>query len=440
MTEGASPALTHGRVLSIAIPIMLSNVTVPLLGAVDTGVVGQLGAAAPIGAVGIGSIIITAVYWFFGFLRMGTTGLASQALGAGDRDEVSAILVRALLMGLAGGFFVVLAQWPLLWAAFALSPASGEVETLAHSYVVIRIFSAPAAISIYGLMGWLIAREQTRSVLVLQVWMNGLNVVLDLWFVLGLGWGVEGVAFATFIAEWSGLALGLILCRAGFRGLAWRRRAQIFDGAKLRRLVVVNRDIMVRTVLLQAAFISFMFLGAGLGDVTLAANQVLMQFLYMIAFALDGFALAAESLVGQAMGAENRADMRRAVVLTSAWGLVIAAVLSVVFMVAGHGIIALITTAPDVRNLAGNYLIWLIIAPVIGVASWMLDGVFIGATRTGDMRRAMFLSTLVYGASVGVLLPLFGNHGLWAALMIFFIARAVTLAARYPSLEAAVSR
>ena len=320
---GAAPrgAITHRRVLAIALPIVLSNATIPILGAVDTGVVGQLGEAAPIGAVGIGAVILSAIYWVFGFLRMGTTGMVAQARGAGDAAETGALLMRALLLGAAGGAVFILLQAVLFWGAFRLAPASAEVETLARAYLAIRIWGAPAAIAIYAVTGWLIAVERTRAVLLLQLWMNGINVVLDLWFVLGLGWGVQGVAVATLIAEWSGLAMGLWLCRAAFRGTAWRDWARIFDRARIARMARVNGDIMVRSVLLQAAFTTFLFLGAGRGDVNLAANQVLLQFLQITAFALDGFAFAAEALVGGALGAGDRPRLRRAALMSSGWGV-----------------------------------------------------------------------------------------------------------------------
>lgn len=321
MAETAAP-LTHRRVLKIALPIVLSNATVPILGAVDTGVVGQLGAAAPIGAVGIGAVIISGVYWIFGFLRMGTTGLAAQALGRGDRAEVSALLSRALMIAFAAGAALIALQWPIFAAAFTLAPASAEVETLARDYLAIRVWSAPAAIAIYGLTGWLIAQERTGAVLVLQLWMNGVNIALDLWFVLGLGWGVPGVAVATFLAEWSGLALGLWLCRDAFATPAWRDRARIFDAARLRHMAAVNTDILIRSVLLQSIVISFLFWGAGFGDVPLAANQVLLQFLNITAFALDGFAFAAEAwwgrrwARGRRFGSGGRRSCRRSM---AAW-------------------------------------------------------------------------------------------------------------------------
>lgn len=438
MSDGPHTALTHRRVLKIAVPIVLANATVPILGVVDTGVVGQLGQAAPIGAVGIGAIILTAIYWIFGFLRMGTTGLTSQAYGAGNQPEVKALLMRALLTGFAGGLLVIILQVPLAALAFRLAPASGEVEAMATTYLHIRVWSAPAAIAIYGITGWLIALERTRAVLLLQLWMNGLNIVLDLWFVLGLGWGVGGVATATFLAEWSGLALGLIICRAGFAGGAWRDWGRVFDLERIRRMLGVNGDILIRSVLLQAAFISFLFFGAGFGDVTLAANQVLLQFLHITAYGLDGFAFAAETLVGQAMGAGAITSLRRSAILTSLWGLAIVLALALMFALFGGAIIDLITKAPDVQVAARAYLGWMVAMPLIGIASWMLDGIFIGATRTRDMRIAMFLSALVYVAAVLVLVPIWANHGLWAALMVFFVARAATLAVRYPKLERAV--
>ncbi|OWU78876.1 multidrug transporter [Loktanella sp. 22II-4b] len=427
--------MTHRRVLAIAVPIVLSNATVPILGAVDTGVVGQMGLAAPIGAVGIGAIILTAIYWIFGFLRMGTAGLASQAEGAGDRAEVSALLARVLLIGGAAGLAIIALQYPLYAAGFALSPASAEVEGLARQYMAIRVWSAPAAIALYGITGWLIALERTRGVLVIQLWMNGLNIALDLLFVLGLDWGVGGVALATFLAEWTGLALGLWLCRDGIAGGVWRDVGRIFDRARLHRMASVNLDILLRSVLLQAAFVSFLFFGADFGDVTLAANQILLQFLHITAYALDGFAFAAEALVGQALGAGNRARLRRGAVLTSLWGGVASLLLAAAFAVFGGRIIEVMTTAPEVRAEALLHLHWMVLAPLAGLAAWMLDGIFIGATRTRDMRNMMLVSFVAYVVLVATLMPLFGNAGLWAAMLLFFLVRGVTLGLRYGALE-----
>ncbi|MBK0326541.1 MATE family efflux transporter [Rhodobacteraceae bacterium F11138] len=430
-------SITHRRVLKIAVPIVISNATVPILGAVDTGVVGQLGLAAPIGAVGIGAIIIASLYWFFGFLRMGTTGLTSQALGAERMGEVAAILTRVILIGLLGGAAIMLLQVPLFWGAFQVSPASPEVETLARGYMQIRVWSAPAAIAIFGVTGWLIAQERTRGVLVLQIWMNGLNILLDLWFVLGLGWGVNGVAFATFLAEWSGLALALWLCRDAFANPAWRDWVRVFDRARLRHMLLINVDILIRSLMLMAVFVSFLFLGSGFGDVTLAANQVLLQFVEITAYALDGFAFAAEALVGQAVGAASVARLRRSILLASVWAVVGTVLLSLAFAVWGGTIVDVMAKAPEVRAEARIYLPYMLLVPLLGVASWMLDGVFIGATRTKDMRNMAILSTAAYVLAAWLLVPDYGNHGLWIAFLLSFVARAMTLAARYPALERA---
>ena len=427
--------VTHRRVLQIAVPIVISNATVPILGAVDMGVVGQIGLAAPIGAVGIGAIILSAFYWFFGFLRMGTVGLTAQASGEDDTAEVAALLTRGLMIGLGAGIAVIALQMPLFWAAFRVSPASAEVEALARSYMQIRIWSAPAAIALYAITGWLIAQERTRAVLVIQLWMNGLNIGLDLWFVLGLGWGVEGVALATFIAEWSGAAVGLWFCRAAFRAPDWRRWEQVFARARWTRMIALNTDILIRSLLLQAMFVSFLFIGSDMGDVTLASNQVLMQFLMITSYALDGFAFAAEALVGKAVGARQREVLRRGAILASGWAGVVSLLLTLFFLLAGPALIDLMAKAVDVRAEARVYLPYVALVPLAGCAAFMLDGIFVGATRARDMRNMMALSFVVYLAALAVLVPAFGNHGLWAAMLIAFVTRGITLGLKYPGLE-----
>ena len=419
----------------MAIPIVLANATIPILGAVDTAVVGQLGLAVPIGAVGIGAIIITAIYWLFGFLRMGTTGLTAQAIGSGDKPETSALLVRGVIIGFTAGLILIIAQVPIFLGALQLSPASMEVESLAQKYLQIRVYSAPAAIALFGITGWLIAKEKTRAVLLLQLVLNGINIALDLVFVLKLGWGVEGVAIATLIAEWSGLIFGLWLAREGFNNGYWKNWVQIFDRVRLMQMAKVNSDIMIRSILLEISFVSFLFLGSSFDDATLAANQVLIQFLNITAYALDGFAFAAEALVGQALGAKNRPLFRRAVVMTSQWGLGSVILMALAFFVFGNSIINVMTTAEDVRVVSYEYLPWMVAAPLAGVAAWMLDGIFIGATRTADMRNMMFISFCIYLIALALLLPNYGNHGLWASLIIFSIARGVTLGFKYPALE-----
>lgn len=433
MSEGAAARpVTHARVLGIALPVVAANITVPLLGLVDTGVVGQLGRPEPIAAVGIGAVVLTSIYWIFGFLRMGTAGLTAQAHGAQNSGEVAALLVRSLMIGALGGVAIIALQRPLFYAAFAVSPASAEIEALARTYMEIRVWSAPALIAGYGISGWLIGVERTRAYMAVLVVMNALNIALDFLFVTQFGWGVRGVAIATVIAEWSGLALGLWLCRAAFRHPSWRDWPRVFDRLRLGRMARVNSDILIRSALLQGMIVAFMFLGARFDPAALAANQVLLQFLHITAYGLDGFAFGAETLVGQAIGAKNASALRRAARLSGLWGAGVVALMAVSFAGFGGALIDLMTTAPLVREAARDFLPWMIAAPLVGWAPWMLDGIFIGATRTREMRNMMAVSVLVYGAAIAILMPVFGNHGLWGALLISYGARGATLWRLYP--------
>jgi MATE family multidrug resistance protein len=319
-----------------------------------------------------------------------------------------------------------------------LSPASAEVESLARDYLQIRIWTAPVAIAVYAITGWLVAMERTTGVFWVQLVMNGLNILLDLWFVLGLGWGVEGVAIATVIAEISGAALGLWLCRDAFDHLEWRNPKRVFDRARLIRMGLLNVDILIRSALLMGIFSSFVFLGADFGDVTLAANEVLIQFTYIVAYAMDGFAFAAEALIARAVGRRDVQRLRTSALMCSFWGAVTCASMALFFAVGGHWLIDFMAKSAEVQADARNYLPWMIAAPIVGCASWMLDGIFIGATRGSDMRNMMIVSTAIYILAVLLLIPMFGNHGLWAALLISFAARGVTLGWRYPALERSI--
>ncbi|MEP6067803.1 MAG: MATE family efflux transporter [Paracoccaceae bacterium] len=427
--------LTHGRVLRIALPIVLSNATVPILGAVDVGVVGQMGQAAPIGAVALGAIILSTAFWIFGFLRMGTVGLVGQAAGAGDNAEVSAILTRALIVAWVGGLLIIACYPLIIWLSFSWDPTSPEVESLAREYLFIRIWSAPLAITIYACTGWLVAMERTGAVFWIQLLMNGLNVALDLWFVLGLGWGVSGVAFATVIAEVSGAGMALWFCRDAFKRGYWRDWTRVLGRARLVRMALLNRDILVRSLLLMGIFTSFTFLGAQFGDVTLAANEVLLQFLHITAHALDGFAFTAETLVARAIGRGDRGRLRRSAVLTGMWGFGICVLLAIAFAVAGPWIIDTMAKDDAVQSAARSYLPYMVFAPILGCAAWMFDGIFIGAARGVDMRNMMVLSAVAYAIAAAVFMPIWGNHGLWMALLVSFVARGVTLGLRYPALE-----
>ena len=433
-----SSNITHKRILAISIPIILSNVTIPLLGVVDTAVIGQLGKVAPIGAVGIGALIISAIYWIFGFLRMGTTGLTAQAVGKKDNQEIIALLSRTLLIGITAGLVLILINDFIFWGSFKVSPASEEVENLAYSYMKIRIFSAPAAISIFGILGWLIAQERTRMVLLLQLWMNGSNILLDFLFVIGFNWGVEGVALATVFAEVSSFFLGIFICRSAFIGSAWRSFHLVLNKTKISKMAVVNFDILIRSMFLQAAFILFMFLSSDINDEILAINQILLQFLSISAYALDGFAFSSEALIGQAFGAKSVKSLRKVSIFATFWAFLAAIVLTLCFYFGSDFLIVLMTSSEELRENAQVYVYWVIVAPILAAPAFILDGIFIGATRTKDMRNCMIISFGIYCLVVWLLYEPFGNQGLWAALMVMFIVRAVTLFFQYFSIERSI--
>mgnify|MGYP001128737109 FL=1 len=425
--------------MSIAFPIVLSNISIPILGAIDTGVIGQLGNATAIGAVGIGAIILSAVYWLFGFLRMGTTGFVAQAKGRDDTSEVIALLVRGLLIGLACGLFVILIHPILFWLSFLISPSSNEVEVLALDYMGIRIFSAPAIISTYAIMGWLIALEKTKYVLLLQLTMNGLNAVLDFWFVLGMGWGVEGVAWATFIAEWFAFFIGLGICFAlsqNFPKIMW---PLVFSRTKIITILLVNRDIFLRSLMLEVIFVSFLMTSGKFGDVELAATQILLQFMHIAAYGMDGFAFAAEVLVGQAVGKSNRFMLREAVIKSGLWTFTIAVFLALIYALFGALFIKIMTTSDEVRLASETFLIFIVLVPIFGALPFLMDGIFIGATRSIDMRNMMFLSLIIYVVSAYVFMDLYGFYGLWIALLVSYAARGISLLTRYPKLEKSIN-
>jgi MATE family multidrug resistance protein len=430
--------VTHRAILSIAVPIMISNVSTPLLGVVDTGVVGQLPDPAYIGAVALGSLVFNFVFWGFGFLRMGTTGLTAQALGAADALEIRASLGRAVLIALAVGAALIALQWPIGELAFALIEGSPNVEALARDYYDLRIWAAPATLTNYALLGWFIGLGQARVALVLQLVLNLTNMALDAWFVLGLDLGVKGVALGTVIAEVVAAALGLVIAARHLRSLGGRwNSARLVEGSRMRRTIAVNGDIMIRSAALIVAFGWFMAQGARYGDVILAANAVLMHFLAVAAFFLDGLAFAAEALVGRAVGAANRAGLSAAARMTTWWAAGVAVLASGFFALAGPTIVDLLTVDEAVRTAARIYLPWAATAPLLGVWAFQLDGIFIGATHTAQMRNAMLVSLAIFLAAWWVLTP-FGNHGLWAALLVHYAARAGTLLYYFPGLVRAV--
>ncbi len=436
MTGDQESWARHRKVWRLAIPIILANLSVPLLGAVDTAVLGHLPHPRFLGGVALANSMFLFIFWGFGFLRMGTTGLAAQAMGSDDGGETRAVLARALLLALFFGLILWLLQSPLLALALELFQASPESESEAGIYFHIRIWSAPAALANYCLLGWFIGVQNMRAALILQVLMNGINIALDLLFVVGLGMETAGVAAATAIAEVMAVAAGLVLVLKELTHMRGRlTRSAIFDRARIMRMLTLNRDIFIRTFLLIFAFVLFTAEGAKFGDGTLAANAVLLQFQFFLAFGLDGFAHSAEALVGNALGAGDRKELAAWVRVTGLWALVVALLYVIFYLLAGNLIIDLLTGLEGVREEARQFLPWVIASPFLSVWSYMLDGIFIGATRSREMRNAMIASVAIYGASLYLAQPVLGNHGLWLSLMVLMLARAATLLAYYPRIS-----
>jgi putative MATE family efflux protein len=423
-------------VFRIAVPMTLAFLSTPLIGAVDTAVVGQLGDAALLGGIAVGALIFDILFATMNFLRSGTTGLTAQAFGAGDRTRQTATLVQALAIAGAVGLAMIVFAGPLLAAGLLLVEPSPAVAAATATYFHVRIVSAPIALANYAVLGWVLGQGRAGTGLALQLALNGTNIALSILLGLTFGWGIAGVAWGTVIGEMVALAAGLVVV-ARTRGVDVRAAAPlVFEPAGFRRMLSVNRDIMIRSFALLIGFSLFTRVGAGFGDVTLAANAVLMHFFLIGGYFLDGLATAAEQLVGRAVGARRLRPFEAAVRLTVVWGFVFAGAASAVLAVAGDPIVALMTTNAEVRAEASVYLLWAALTPVAGVLAFQMDGVFIGATWSREMRNMMLASLAIYVALVAVLVPALGNHGLWLALNVFLGARGLTLAARLRPLAA----
>jgi len=429
----------HRRVLTLAFPIVLANLTQPILGAVDTAVAGHLGSAADLGGVALGGLFFNFVFWGFGFLRMGTTGLVAQAHGAREFAALRANVVRALLLAFAIGIVILLIQSPVIRYTLAAIGGSVEVQHNATIYCLARIGSAPFALANYVVLGYLLGTQRVRIALASQIFINVTNVAAVLGYVYGLGWGIAGIGAATATADALGFVFGAcVLWRLRPRGLAPLALRTLLEPAALKRLVVLNRDIFLRTLCLLGSFGWFAHLGAKQGDAILAANALLLNFQTFMAYGLDGFAHAAEALVGAAIGAGNRTAFREAVKVNLFWSALGAFGFSVVYWVCGPWIIGQLTDQPAVRTAALEFLPWAALSPLISVWGFLLDGVFIGATRTRELMHAMVVSLAVFlGASWALVGPL-GNHGLWIALLVFMAARGLTLSPLVPRISGAI--
>lgn len=420
-------SVTDRRLWALAWPLMLTNLTVPLLGLVDTAVLGHLESPEYLGAVAVGANLFSILYWTFGFMRMGTTGLAAQAWGKRDSFSQVALLLRSILLAVCIGLLLILCHQPLITTGLALMDPSPGVTELAAEYAAIRIWSAPAVLCQYTLVGWLIGTQYARGPMIMLIVANGVNIVLDVLFVTVFGWNSRGVAVATVIAEYSAAIIGFAIVLRRMPDGQRLTRALFGTLADYLAILQVNRYIMVRTIALLLVLAFFTAQGAQQGNIVLAANAVLITFLLLISNALDGFANAAEALIGESVGKNSKRHFLvvfRCALRWSLWGSLL---LTIVFVLGGRGLIALLTGMEDVRTTAWQYLPWLWLLPFASVWGFLFDGVFIGATRTREMQNTMLFSALGVFAPVWWLTTGWGNHGLWFSLICLMLARAASM-------------
>ncbi|WP_085582680.1 MULTISPECIES: MATE family efflux transporter [unclassified Pseudomonas] len=421
---------THRRVWALAAPMILSNISVPLVALVDSTVIGHLPHAHQLGAVAVGASLYTFLAWAMGFLRMGTTGFAAQAAGRRDGAALRQILLQGLLLAMGLAVLLGILGVPLSGIALHVMQPSAELDQLTREFFHTRLFGLPAALATYALVGWFLGTQNARAPLAILLTTNLINIVLNLWFVIGLDWGVAGSARASVVAEWCGALLGLSLTSKALRAypgrIVW---ATLKRWGNWRPLLTVNRDIFIRSLALQSVFFLITVQGARLGDATVAANALLLNGLLLTAHALDGLAHAVEALCGHAIGARDRTALRRSLVVAGGWSLLASIGFAVGFLYAGHLFIDLQTDIPSVRSTAYLYLPYLAALPLIAVWSYLLDGLFIGATRAREMRNCMLL-TVVALLPLAWLLQDLGNHGLWIAFLLFMALRSLTLGAQ----------
>lgn len=422
-------SLNHAGIWRLAGPLIISNISIAVLGMVDTAVVGHLADPYYLGAVAVGAVIFDFLYWGTGFLRMGTTGIVAQIHGCGDHDAMRSSLLHAGGVALGVACVFLLLQAPIAGLGVSLIGGSDDVRHYAQIYFNWAIWGAPAVLAGMAIMGWLLGMQNAGATLTMAVITNLVNILLDFAFVFGLDMNVRGVALASVVAQYTGLGTGLFLVRRELlRHPGHWRRSLLLDGKRLSSMLVLNRNILIRTLCIIFAFAFFTRQGARQGEVVLAANAILINFLLLISLGLDGFANAAEAMVGRAIGARDRRALVAAVIAAGFWSLVVAAGFSLFYTFAGTALINLMTDLDEVRSVAYRYLPWVMVLPLIGVWCFLLDGIFIGATRGREMRDTLLISTFLVFIPAWYALRFLGNHGLWLAMLLFFAARGLTLA------------
>lgn len=412
------------KILQLAIPSIVSNITVPLLGLVDVAIVGHLGSAAYIGAIAVGGMLFSMLYWNFGFLRMGTSGMTSQAYGARDLDEAMRVLMRSVAVGMFIALILLLLQYPVERAAFYFIHTSEEVERLASLYFRICIWGAPAVLGLYGFVGWFIGMQNSRFPMMIAIIQNIVNIVCSLFFVFVLHMQVAGVALGTLVAQYSGLVMALLLWYRYYGRLKGRVRwRESLHRAAMRRFFSVNGDIFLRTLCLVAVTVFFTSVGASQGDVVLAVNTLLMQLFTLFSYIMDGFAYAGEALAGRYIGAKNGEALHRSVRLLFRWGIGLSLLFTLLYGIGGRDFLGLLTDDRMVIDTAGQYFYWVLAVPLAGFAAFLWDGVFIGATATRPMLYAMLTASASFFGLYFLLSPAWGNHALWMAFLVYLSLR-----------------
>lgn len=417
------------QILRLAIPNIISNVTIPLLGMVDLAIMGHLGSEIYVGAIALGVIIFNFIFWGFGFLRMGTSGFTAQAYGARDLGEMITILARSLVVALGAGLLIVVLQKPIVLLSFYLIHGSAEVETLATQYYSIRIWSAPATLCLYAFTGWFLGMQNARLTMMVTLLINVLNIGLNFLFVYGFEMKVEGVALGSLLGQYGGLILAIVFFLRYYSKLLKRFRfAALKQWAGFKRFFLVNKDILLRTLFLIVTFSFFTARSAAENDSILAVNTLLLQFLFIFSYFIDGFAYAAESLVGKFTGAKDPVRLRSVIRRLFAWGFFLSIPFTIIYLVWNEPILSILTNNRELITLSRDYMPWVVLVPFLSFAAFIWDGIFIGATTAAPLRNTLFVATFlvflpVYFISRGTI----GNHGLWLAMLLFMVTRGVML-------------
>ena len=418
---------TDKRIFTLAYPIILANISIPVLSVTDTAVIGHLGALDVLAGISMGAVLIGSIYWFFGFLRMGVTGLVAQARAADQNVEVSSILIRGLIIGGAGGIILIAVHSFLFSSIFYFLEGDKDAEELAIEYMSIRILAAPFAISMFVFVGWLFGMGKTFHSLCLLVAVNLLNILLDIIFVKFLYLGIAGVAYATIISEICGFCIGIYLSREFLLNKERVKVKLIFLSNKWKSFILLNIDIVIRSTLLQSVFLSYLIFGTLFGSEVLAANHILLQITFLSAYALDGIAFSAEILVGEAIGKRRYEEFKKVVKSALKLGFIFSGVISVSIYFLGFLVVDLMTSIKEVRLICYDFIIWISIMPIVSVFSYVYDGIFLGAARGKEIRIAMCQSFAIFFTCAIVLIPLIENTGLWTSIVVFNSVRAITL-------------